>query len=245
MRTLVLRLEYDGTRFAGWQRQANGLSVQEATEEAVLKVTGKTTACVAAGRTDAGVHATGQVVSFKTHSKIPLEKWVGALNAHLPEDVSVLEAWKAPKGFHPQFSAKGKTYAYTIWNARGRSALLRHRSWHVPVPLNLSKMRKAAKLLIGKHDFRAFAQAEGARERKSTVRTLKEIRIRAEGSRIVLSFTGNGFLTHMVRILSGTLVEVGKERPLDVASILSSKDRRKAGITAPPQGLCLMEVRYR
>ena len=221
--------------------------MQETLEEALRKLTGKKTSSVAAGRTDAGVHAAGQVVHFQTRSRLPIGKWVGALNAHLPEDVSVLEAWEPRKGFHAQFSAKGKTYAYTIWNERGRSALLRHHAWHIPVPLNVPAMRKAAKLLEGRHDFRAFAQAEGARERKSTVRTLKEIRIRAEAPRLVLSFSGNGFLTHMVRILAGTLVEVGKgkRKPSEMTAILKSRDRRRAGITAPPQGLCLMEVRYR
>ena len=200
---------------------------------------------MAAGRTDAGVHAAGQVAHFQTRSRLPIEKWVGALNAHLPEDVSILEAWEPRKGFHAQFSAKGKTYAYTVWNSRGRSALLKQRAWHVPVPLNVPAMRKAAKILEGRHDFRAFAQAEGARERKSTVRTLTGIRIAAKGSRLTFEFKGNGFLTHMVRILAGTLVEVGKGRPLDIRAVLKSKDRRRAGITAPPQGLCLMEVRYR
>ena len=209
-------------------------------------MTGRKAASVAAGRTDAGVHAAGQVVQFRTASRLPIEKWVGALNAHLPADVSVLEAREAPKGFHAQFSATSKTYAYTVWNARGRSALLLNRAWQVPVPLSLPAMRRAAKLLEGRRDFRAFAQAEGARARKSTVRTLKAVRISAAGPRITLAFTGDGFLTHMVRILAGTLVEVGKGKrsPRDVAGILASRDRRRAGITAPPQGLCLMEVRY-
>ena len=246
-RLLVLRLEYDGSAYAGWQRQPNVPSIQETLEDAIRKLTGKKTPCVASGRTDAGVHAAGQVVHFRISSRIPIEKWVGALNAHLPDDIAILEVWTPRKGFHAQFSAKGKTYAYTVWNERGRSALLRDRAWHIPVPLNVSAMRRAARLLEGRHDFRAFAQAEGARERKSTVRTLKEIRIRAEGPRLVLSFSGNGFLTHMVRILAGTLVEVGKGRrkPSEMTAILKSRDRRRAGITAPPQGLCLMEVRYR
>ena len=246
VRLVALLLEYDGTRYAGWQRQATGPSVQAALEEAVRKVTGRHSPCSAAGRTDAGTHAAGQVAHFRTRSTLPAEKWIGALNAHLPPDIAVLKAWEAPEGFHARFGAKGKTYAYTIWNARGRSALLRDRAWHVPTPLNLAAMRRGARHLVGRHDFRAFAQTEGVRDRKSTVRTVKAIRISADGPRVTIAVSGNGFLTHMVRTIVGTLVEVGKGKrsPPSVGGILKGRRRADAGMTAPAFGLTLSAVEY-
>lgn len=245
-RLLALLLEYDGGAYAGWQRQANGPSVQGALEEAIRKLTGKRSVAVAAGRTDAGAHAAGQVVHFRTASKLPLEKWVGALNAHLPPDIAVQKIWEPPPRFHAQFSAKGKTYAYRIWNARGRSALLRHVSWQVPTPLNLPAMRRAAKHLVGRHDFRAFAQTEGVKARKSTVRRVTGIRIKAQGPLVTIAVSGDGFLTHMVRTIVGTLIEVGKGKrpPADVAVILKGRRRAAAGPTAPACGLTLTEVAY-
>lgn len=245
-RLLALRLEYDGTAYAGWQRQATGPSIQDALESAIRKVTGRPAAATAAGRTDAGVHAEGQVVHFRTRSALPLEKWTGALNAHLPPDVSVQEVWEPPSTFHARFGAASKTYVYRIWNTRGRPALLRHRAWHVPVPLSLAAMRRAARHLTGRHDFRAFAQTEGVKARTSTVRTVREIRIRREGPLVLISVTGDGFLTHMVRILAGTLAEVGrgKRTPDSVRETLRAKRRAGGGITAPAAGLSLASVAY-
>ena len=247
LRLLALRLEYDGTAYAGWQRQDGLPSVQGCLEEAIRKITGKASACIAAGRTDAGTHAEGQVVHFRTPSKLPVETWVPALNAHLPPDIAVAEAWEpAHKGFHARYSARGKTYVYTIWNSRGRSALLGNRSWQVPVPLDLTAMRRAARRLVGRHDFRAFAQVHGVKDRKSTVRTLKSLTVKAEGPKILITAVGDGFLTHMVRILAGTLVEVGKGKrtAASVGVALKSRCRPEAGITAPARGLCLMKVDY-
>ncbi len=246
VRTLALLLEYDGRAYAGWQRQAHGPSVQGKLEDAIRRITGRRSALVAAGRTDAKAHAAGQVAHFRTASRLPLEKWVGALNANLPPDIAVLKAWEPKAGFHAQFSAKGKTYAYRIWNARGRSALLYDRAWHVPVALNVAAMRRAAKALVGRHDFRAFAQTDGANARKTTVRRIRAIRISRRGDLVTLEVTGDGFLTHMVRILAGTLVEVGKGRrkSASVAETLRGKRRAAAGPTAPAWGLTLMRVAY-
>ncbi len=245
-RLLALRLEYDGTAYAGWQRQEGQPSVQEALEAAIGKITGRRPAVIAAGRTDAGTHAAGQVVQFRTASRLPTEKWITALNANLPPDVSVSEAWEPPPGFHARFSAKSKTYTYTIWNARGRSALLRDRVWQVPLPLNVAAMRRAARHLVGRHDFRAFAQVHGVKERKSTVRTLQSLTVKAEGPKVTVIAVGDGFLTHMVRIITGTLVEVGKGKrtAASVAGALKSRKRPEAGITAPARGLTLMHVDY-
>jgi tRNA pseudouridine38-40 synthase len=245
-RLLALLLEYDGRAYAGWQRQADGPSVQETLEHAVRKLTGRRSAVVAAGRTDAKAHAAGQVAHFRTASHLPIEKWVGALNANLPPDIAVLKAWEPPAGFHARFSAKAKTYAYAVWNARGRSALLYDRAWHVPVPLSLPAMRRAAKHLVGRHDFRAFAQTAGAAPRKTTVRRIHAIRIGRRGSLVTIEVSGNGFLTHMVRIITGTLVEAGKGRrkPASVAGTLKAKRRAAAGPTAPARGLTLLQVEY-
>lgn len=245
-RLLALLLEYDGTAYAGWQRQADAPSVQAAVEEAIRKITGRRSAVVASGRTDAKAHAAGQVAHFRTASRLLPEKWVGALNANLPPDVAVLKIWEPPAGFHARFSTRGKTYAYRIWNAWGRSALLHDRAWHVPAPLNLPAMRRAAKTLVGRHDFRAFAQTEGAAARKTTVRRIRAIRIGRRGDLVTIEVSGDGFLTHMVRILAGTLVEVGKGRrkPASVAGALKAKRRSAAGPTAPARGLTLEQVEY-
>jgi tRNA pseudouridine38-40 synthase len=244
IRTLKLTISYDGTRFGGWQRQNNRRTVQEVLEDALENLTGSVTSTVAAGRTDAGVHARGQVVSFRTTSRIPPQGFRGALNAKMPEDVAVVEAAEKNYEFHAQRDAKGKLYRFTILNRRTRSPLDRRFTYRVPFPLDVDRMTAAAGVLVGRHDFSSFRNAGSTPG--SAVRTLRCLDIRKEGDYIRLDVTGDGFLYRMVRNLAGTLILVGRGKlPVeDVSGILVSRDRCRAGPAAPARGLCLVEVFY-
>jgi tRNA pseudouridine38-40 synthase len=245
VRAIRLLLEYDGAAFFGWQRQGGRPTVQAALEEAVRRVTGRRSPVVASGRTDAGVHAAGQVALFRTRARLPAERFRDALNAHLPPEVSVRESAEVDGRFHPMRNVVSKIYHYGIINRRARPALDRGRAWWVAAPLDVAAMRRAARRLVGRHDFRSFATE--AAFRKDTVRTVRSLRLRRSGERIVVEVEGKGFLYNMVRAIAGTLVEVGrgKIKPAEVGRILAAKDRRRAGPTAPAHGLCLMSVRYR
>lgn len=241
-RTLKLTIQYDGTHYAGWQIQPHKKTIQGLIQDVLRRVTQEKVDVIGASRTDAGVHALGQVAHFKTRSKISCDKFLIALNGLLPEDISVTDVREVRPSFHAQKGAKKKTYRYLIWNRCYRSALLKDRAWHVWAPLDLKAMRRAARLLIGRHDFAAFRGRLS--DTKTSVRTVYEIRI--EGSPLQITVTGNGFLKYMVRNIVGTLVEVGKGRfrPQDVRTILRSKDRKKAGATAPACGLYLVSIEY-
>lgn len=241
---IKLVIEYDGTGYCGWQRQDRGKTVQQTIEDALRGLTGEKTILHAAGRTDAGVHALGQVAHFDTESSIPPEKFSFALNGSLPADIRIKDSSLADAGFHARFDAKQKHYRYVMQNAPQASAILRNQSMHVPNQMDLEKMRRAAGYLIGTHDFAAFAGSPCSV--KTTVRTVCSIDITQSGSLVQIDVIGNGFLYNMVRIIAGTLMQagIGKLLPEDVLSILESKDRRRAGITAKPQGLFLVEVRY-
>ncbi len=244
MRNIKLILEYDGTNYAGWQVQPNGASIQEIVQKAIAEITGEPDVrLIGSGRTDAGVHAAGQVAHFKTTSNIPAADLVRAINTKLPEDIAVLRAEDVPDDFHARYSARSKTYRYTILNAAVRRPLERHRAWLVRAPLDLAAMRRAAAALVGTHDFAAF---QSKPQGKSSVRTVTRLDIVADGSRIDIWISANGFLYNMVRAIAGTLIEVGlgKIPPDAVAELLESRNRSAAGPTAPPQGLCLMEVQY-
>jgi tRNA pseudouridine38-40 synthase len=245
-RTVRLVLEYDGTDLCGWQRQDNGPSVQAHLEEVLARMTGAPTPVTGASRTDAGVHALGQVASFETTARIPTGGFRLGMNSMLPPSIAVLAADEAPPGFHPRFSATGKHYRYSILNRSSRSPLLRQRCWHRPgARLDLAAMRETATYLVGERDFSAF-RAAGCTAR-TTVRRIDEIAIVETGpDRLEIDVRGNAFLRNMVRILVGTLAEVGEGRfaPLQVAEIVRSGDRARAGQTAPAQGLCLVEVVY-
>ena len=244
VRHIRLVVEYDGTTLCGWQRQANGPTVQQHLEEALARLLVHEVSVVGASRTDAGVHARGQVASFRTERAIPLHGIRRGLNSLLPAMIAVRAAEDVSEDFHPRFSATGKHYRYTILARPDRSPRWRDRAWHVPEPLELARMQAAAEPLLGEHDFAAF-RAAGCTAR-TTRRRIDDITIEADGERVLVDVRGNAFLRAMVRIVVGTLVEVGigRREVAQVAEILASLDRTRAGITAPAQGLELMEVRY-
>lgn len=244
VRTLRLWLEYDGTDFHGWQVQRGKRTVQAEIAKAIQRVTGERVTVYGAGRTDAGVHAHAQAAHFRTRSRISCERLVHALNANLPRDIAIQSVEEAPADFHAQFDAVGKTYRYRVLRRPVRSALRRDRAHWVRRALDLERMRAAAALLVGERDFRAFCTE--ARTRERTTRRIDRFDIREESDEIVFEISGSGFLYNMVRTLVGTLlwVGMGKLTPADVAAILASKDRRRAGPVAPPQGLTLVDVRY-
>ncbi len=244
MRQIRLIVEYDGTTLCGWQRQLNGPTVQGHLEDALATLLTHPAAVTGASRTDAGVHASGQVACFRTERTIPLHGIRRGLNSMLPDSIAIREATEVPEDFHPRHSATGKHYRYTIFVRPDRSPLVRERAWHHPDPLDHDAMAAAAALLVGEHDFAAFRAAGCAA--KTTVRTLSAIELSAPPDLLVVDVRGNAFLRNMVRILVGTLVDVGSGRleVAQVAEILASKDRVRAGVTAPAHGLELVEVRY-
>lgn len=245
MARIKLTLEYDGAAYVGWQRQLNGLSVQEVMERAVHALTGESLRVECAGRTDAGVHALGQVAAFTPTRALPLKAYAKGLNTHLPADVAVVRAEEVPDDFDPRRWASGKRYRYAILNRGVRSPLLRRSRWEVFHPLDAGAMQAGATHLLGRHDFSAFRAADC--EAKHPVRELREARVERVGEELFVELEGTAFLKHMVRNIAGTLVEVGKgKRPPEwVAEVLSSRDRGQAGLTAPAHGLTLVEVRHR
>jgi len=247
-RVLKLVLSYDGTDYVGWQRQANGVSIQALVEEAIAPIEGRPVTVFGAGRTDAGVHALAQAASVVLESSIEPAACLRALNASLPADVRVRDASEAPAGFHARFSAKSKAYRYYIRSAAWVSPFERRYVWHVPTALDDEAMAAAAEALRGPHDFSAF-QAAGS-EVATTTRTILDLALtrvdESDGALVTIDVEADGFLRHMVRTIVGTLVEVGRGRrdPGEVGRILASGDRTQAGATAPPQGLFLMRVTY-
>jgi len=244
MARLKLTLEYDGTDYVGWQRQLNGTSIQEVVELALSELLGTEVSTEAAGRTDAGVHALGQVVTFDAPRTLPLTAYLRGLSALLPEDVSVVGATEVPEDFNPRRDSHGKRYRYLVSNRPVRSPLRRRTHWQLFAPLDVRTMDEAARPLLGTHDFSAFRAANC--EAQTTQRTLRELTLSSSGDVVQFELEGTAFLKHMVRNIVGTLVEVGRGRqPVPwVAEVLASGDRSRAGPTAPPQGLVLVEVRY-
>ena len=244
MKRVLLTVEYDGTAYAGWQRQLNGLAVQQVLEEALARACGHSVTVTGSSRTDAGVHAKMQMVHFDTGCTVPPDKFPFVLNNLLPPDIRVQAAREVPASFHARFLTSGKTYTYRILNNRHGSALLRATRWHVPVPLDVSAMRKALAFLPGTHDFSAFQAAGGTA--RTTVRTVDRAELFSEGPEITLTVSGNAFLYNMVRIIAGTLVEagLGKKEPDAFARAFVSLNRLDLGQTAPACGLELTEVRY-
>lgn len=244
MKRILLTVEYDGTNYAGWQRQLNGLAVQQVLEEALQKATKERIVVTGASRTDAGVHALGQAVHFDTESRIPPEKYPFVLNTMLPRDVRVHTGREVPEGFHARFMTCGKRYTYRIVNSRHASAIRRNTHVHVPLPLDLAPMQEAAKQLLGTHDYAAFQAAGGTA--KTTVRTITSAELTQHGDEIILTVEGDAFLYNMVRIIAGTLIEIGLHRRTINAfsEAYETLDRLSLGVTAPPQGLELTKVHY-
>lgn len=244
-RNFRLLLEYDGTHYHGWQRQQGVMTIQEMLESKLAIMLGAGVRVRASGRTDAGVHARGQVVNFHARSRLKPSEFQHGLNALLPPDIVVLRADEVPEAFHARFSARMKTYEYRILNRPVRSALERNACWHIRQPLEIEAMRQALEVIRGEHDFAAF-MATGSTV-QSTVRIVSSASIeQSAGGVILVRFAANGFLRHMVRNLVGTLVDVGRgklERE-HLAAILASGDRRRAGMTAPARGLFLDHVDY-
>lgn len=247
-------IAYNGARYVGWQRQLNGVSVQEQTEKALEALFGVPTVCTASGRTDAGVHAEGQVIHFDAETSIPTNKIPYAVNTELPADISMLSCEVAPEGFHARFGAKRKTYCYKLYYSPHRLPSLDSTHAHTIVAPNVEMMKQAALLIEGEHDFKCF-EASGS-VIKNTVRTVYSLDVQQKGLscsactptpyEILITVCGNGFLYNMVRIIAGTLlyVGIGKLTLSDVEKILSCKDRTKAGKTLPAKGLHLISVEY-
>jgi tRNA pseudouridine38-40 synthase len=245
MKRLKCILSYDGTHFSGYQVQPNKRTVQSEFEEVLMKMhNGQTIKIHASGRTDAHVHAYGQVIHFDTPLNIPTDRWKKALNSLLPEDISVREVQIVPLDFHARFQAVSKEYRYKIVRSQERDVFKRHHAYHFPYPLDYVEMKEAIKYLVGTHDFTSFCTAKTEVEDK--VRTIYEIEFFEENEELVFRFVGDGFLYNMVRILVGTLLDVGqgKIKAAEMKNILESKSREKAGKTAPGHGLYLWQVHY-
>ena len=244
-RNIKLTIEYDGTDYQGWQRQLNTReTLQEIIEEVLRGILQKKVSLIVSGRTDAGVHARGQVANFKTYTKIPLKKLKRALNSLLPDDIVVTRAQDIAWDFHARFAAKTKIYRYAIINQKYPSVFWRKFAYFVPFKLDFRLMQKEARALLGRHDFRCF-QAAG-RKAKDTVRTIKKIKVTKKGSIIFIDIQANGFLYKMVRNIAGTLIEVGRGRKpqISIKKILNSRNRQFAGPTVASCGLCLLRVQY-
>jgi tRNA pseudouridine38-40 synthase len=244
MRNIKLTIAYDGTEFHGWQRQPNLRTVQQTLEDAIHELTGERANTNASGRTDAGVHALGQVVHFLTASRHSSDTFVRALNALLPRDVRVVAAEEKPQAFHATLDARSKRYRYAIDNGRVGDPFERRFSWHVPQPLDIEKMTCGGALLVGRHDFHSFETDWP--NRTSSVRTIFDLEVRRQGSRVTVEVEADGFLYNMVRSITGTLMLVGSgKRPESwVGEVLAALDRAQAGPTAPAKGLFLVRVCY-
>ena len=244
MRNFRLTLAYDGSRYAGWQRQGNTPnSLEEKLSSALSRLLAQPIEIAGSGRTDAGVHARAQVASFRAETDMDCAELLRALRAVLPEDIGALGLEEAPPQFHARLSAVGKVYVYRIWNSELPCVFERKYVWQIPEALDVPAMERAARLLCGEHDFSSFRSGHS---KKSAVRTVHSIRIARQGEELRLTFRGNGFLYHMVRILTGTLVEVGRGnlRAEEMPRILEARSRAASGPAAPAKGLTLWEVEY-
>ncbi len=245
MMRIKLIIEYDGTGYCGWQAQDNGKSIQETVEQAIFETTGERLRVTGSGRTDSGVHALGQVAHFDTDTTIPADKIAFALNAHLPEDIRIRSSERAEEGFHARKSAKIKHYRYLIYNDTQECAIMRRYCAFVRRRLNVDAMNAAARYIVGKHDFAAFC-AKGSTPVATTVREVYECAVMRDGKYVAIDVKGGGFLYNMVRIIAGTLIDVGTGRipPERVKEIIQSEDRNNASATAPAKGLTMVGVSY-
>ena len=244
MRNIKLTIEYDGKDFNGWQKQPNKLNIQGTIEKAIQELTGEEVELNASGRTDAGVHALNQVANFKTNSNIPIEKIAIALNSKLKKSILIKNAEEVDEKFHSRLTCKRKTYRYVINNSKYGTAIYRNMEFHIPQKLDVERMEKAVKFFEGEHDFKAF-KASGTSS-KSSVRIIYNADVFKEGDKICIELTGNGFLYNLVRIIAGTLVEVGlgNIEPKEIPNIINEGKRQNAGKTLPAHGLFLVSVEY-
>lgn len=244
MRNIKLTIEYDGKCYNGWQKQPNKLNIQGEIERAIYNITKEEVDLIGSGRTDAGVHALGQVANFKTNSEISIEKLPLAINSQLKNSIVIKEAEEVDERFHSRYNAKHKTYRYIINNSKCGTAIYRNLEYSYPFKLDAEKMKQASKYFEGEHDFKAFKSS--GTSSKNSVRTIYKAIVKQEGEKIIIELTGNGFLYNMVRIISGTLLDVGlgKIQAEEIPEIIESKDRQRAGKTLPAHGLYLVEVKY-
>jgi len=244
IRNIKLTIEYDGKDLNGWQKQKNKLNIQGEIEKAIYNVLNEDVELIATGRTDAGVHSLGQVANFKTKSDMPIEKIPIAINSQLRKSIRIIDAEDVDEKFHSRYNCKKKTYRYIINNSKQGSAIYRNLEYHIPQKLDIDKMKKAIKYFEGEHDFKAFKSSGGSG--KTTIRTIYKATIKQEEERIIIELTGNGFLYNMVRIIVGTLLDVGmgKIDPKQIPEIIELKDRKNAGKTVPPHGLYLVSVEF-
>ena len=246
MRNIKLLIEYDGKEFNGWQKQPNKLNIQGEIERAIKEITKEEDIELnASGRTDAGVHALGQVANFKTNSNMPVEKFPIAINSKVKKSIVIKNAEEVEERFHSRYNCKQKTYRYIINNSEYGSAIYRNQEYHVPQKLDIEAMKKAIKYFEGEHDFKGF-KASGTSSKNSVRKIFKTSIEKNDDERIFIELTGSGFLYNMVRIISGTLVDVGlgKINADEIPEIILSGDRQRAGKTLPPQGLYLLKVEY-
>jgi tRNA pseudouridine38-40 synthase len=244
MKRVKLVVAYDGTNYQGWQIQKNGVTIEEVLDRALQNLTGEMIHVAGASRTDAGVHAMGNVAVFDTNVRMPGEKFSYALNQRLPEDIRIQHSCEVPMDFHPRYQNAVKTYEYRILNREFPLPAYRFNTHFTYRPLDEKRMQQAADYLLGEHDFKSFCAA-GAQV-KTTIRTIYEVKVIREGELITIRITGNGFLYNMVRIIAGTLMKVGQGEwePECIPAILEAKDRMKAGPTAPAKGLTLLKISY-
>ncbi|NQT07262.1 MAG: tRNA pseudouridine(38-40) synthase TruA [Candidatus Omnitrophica bacterium] len=244
MRNIKLTIQYDGTNYSGWQSQKNGLAIQDIIERALKRLTGKGAKLTGSGRTDAGVHAAGQVANFRTESPLSLERIRKGLNSYLPPDIVISKAEKVSEDFHSRYSAKNKHYRYTLYTDNPAPPLCRNSVTALHYKLDLEMMKREAKALVGRHDFSAF---QGSRSmRKDAVRNIRRLDVHKKGGFIYFDIEADGFLYNMVRSIAGTLIDAGRGRFKEgsIKRILNSRDRQRAGHTAPAKGLSLLRVRY-
>ena len=244
MRRIRLTVSYDGTNYCGWQIQPNGVTIEEVLNKAICKLTGEEIAVIGASRTDSGVHALGNVAVFDTESRIPAERFAYALNQRLPRDIVIVKSEEVSGDWHPRYQDSRKTYEYHIINTKIPIPTKRLYHCFVSFDLDVEKMKEGAEYLLGEHDFAAFCCIRT--NAKTTVRTIYDLTVEQKGEEITIRVTGNGFLYNMVRIIAGVLIRVGRGfyEPEKVKELLEGAERTREAVTAPPQGLCLMEIVY-
>ncbi len=247
MRRVKLGIQYEGTEYSGWQRQAGARTVQGELEKALRELTQEEIETFGASRTDAGVHALGEVAHFDDSGKFPLERYVLALNSLLPEDIGILSAEEVSANFHARFDPIKKWYRYHIYVGKEKPVFQRRTALHITIPLNIEAMQKAGAYLIGKHDFTSFKTLTPGNQEQEAIRTLFRVDVKKEGEMVLFDIEGDGFLYKMVRGIVGTLLEVGrgKETPAWVKKGLEARDRQKTGANLPPEGLFLMQIFYK